>query len=63
MASEAELRTYASGLVALHGHRNGNPSWEIIEESWDGDDPLTDAEMDEVYGLWGAAKILVTFED
>lgn len=62
MATEAELRGYARKIITTHGLRNGNPSWEIIEESWDGA-PLLESEMDEVYGLWAGASVSVSFDD
>lgn len=63
MSRADEIREYAARLVAQFGHRNNNPDWDIIVEMRDYDDPLTDAEVDEVYGLWASAKVSVHFGD
>jgi hypothetical protein len=62
MNNEQALRDYAAHLIGLHGHQHGNPSWDIITESWEGDAPLTQSELDFVYGLWATAKVTVSWE-
>lgn len=55
------LVSHARELIKTHGFRNGNPSWEIIEESWEHDEPLTDEEQVEVYRLWRTARVIVSW--
>lgn len=54
-----DLREYAAKLVEQHGTQLGNPSWDIIAESWEGDVELTDDQVDEVYRLWAGARVAV----
>jgi len=61
VTAPADLKEYAASLVKQFGHRNGNPDWDIIVEMRDEGEELTDAEVDEVYGLRQTAEVAVTW--